>query len=151
MVFNAPLYRDYLHKFKSYVAAAAFLGAFGWGQDGSANILVEKETADIAVAVVVGKIIHDRVYCGPTGNYTSNSKYDTLKTAKYQLTIGRPDQEVFAKEFDTAFKTLGKVQSGITSTNDHQHFLIGENDKVNNMRFTAPVFEERPTVSSICF
>ena len=149
MVFNAPLYRDYLHKLKSYVAAAAFLGAFGWGQDGSANILVDKQTADIAVAVVVGKVIHDRVYCGPSGNYTSNSKYSTLKTAKYQLTIGRPDQEVFAKEFDTAFKTLRKVQSGIVSTNDRHHF--GENDKVNNMRFTAPVFEERLTVSTICF
>jgi hypothetical protein len=66
--------------------------------------------------------------------------------AKYQLTIGRPDQEVFAKEFDTAFKTLEKVQSRIASTQDRQHFLIGANDKVNNMRFTAPVFEERPTV-----
>jgi hypothetical protein len=146
MVFNAPLYRDYLHTLKSYVVSAFFLVSSGWGQDGSANILVEKESAQVAVVIVVGKIIHDRLYCGPTGNYTSNSKFGTLKTAKYQLTIGRPDQEVFANEFDTAFKTLQKVQSGIASTQDRQHFLIGENDKVNNIRFTAPVFDERLTV-----
>jgi hypothetical protein len=129
------------------VNASTFLSNFSWGQDRSADVLVDRHTADPAVVIVVGKVVHDWIYCGTTGNYSANNKYGLLKSAKYQFTIGRPDQDIFANEFDIAFKTFVKVQSGIAATQDRQHFLIGENSKVNNIRFTAPVFEERPTVS----
>ena len=108
-----------------------------------------QKNKDTAVLIVVGKVIHDRVFCGPTGNYTTNSKYGTLKTTKYQFTIRKPDQQVFAVEFDSAFKNLAKVQAGIAVTPQRQHFLIGENDRVNNIRFTVPVFEERSIVSGL--
>ena len=147
MVFNAPNHRDYLHTLKNYVAAATFLSCVGWGQNGSANTLVEKQNREPAVLIVVGKVVNDRVFCGPSGNWSTNNKFGSLKEAKYQFAIGRPDEELFAKEFDTAFKTLGKVQSGIASTQERQHLLVGEVDKINNIRFSANVFEEREAVS----
>jgi hypothetical protein len=54
---------------------------------------------------------------------------------------------VFAKEFNVAFKTLGKVQAVIASTQDHQHLLMGENNKVNNIRFSTNVFEQWDVIS----
>ena len=147
MVFNTPPHHDYLHLLKNYVAAAAFLSCVEWGQDGSANMLVDKQHRESAILIIVGKVVHDRVFCGPSGNWLMNNKFSSLKEAKYQFSIGRPDKDVFAKEFDTAFKTLGKVQSGITSTQEWQHLLVGKNDKVNNIRFSANVFEEHEVVS----
>jgi hypothetical protein len=147
MVFDAPAHRNYLHSLKNYVATAVFLSRVGWGQDGSANMLVDKTDKDPAVLVVVGKVVHDRVYCGPSGNWSINNKYGSLKEAKYQFSIGRPDEDMFAKEFDVAFKTLGKIQAAIASTQDRQHLLMGENDKVNKIRFSANVFEQRDVVS----
>jgi hypothetical protein len=147
MVFDAAAHRNYLHSLKNYVATTAFLSRVGWGQDGSANMLVDKTDKDPAVLVVVGKVVHDWVYCGPSGNWSINNKYGSLKEAKYQLSIGRPDDDMFAKEFNVSFKTLGKVQAVIASTQDRQHLLMGENDKVNNIRFSANVFEQRDVVS----
>jgi hypothetical protein len=135
MVFNARAHRDYLHSIKTYVAAPTFLSSFGWGQDGSANVLVNKQTNDLATIVVVGKVVHDQIYCGPSGTWISGNKWGSLKDAKYQLTLYKPDDEIFGQEFDTVFKTLGKVQSGIVMMQDRKNLLIGENERVNN---TAP-------------
>ena len=110
-------------------------------------MLIDKTNKDPAVLVVIGKVVHDWVYCGPSGNWSINNKYDSLKEAKYQFSIGHPDHDVFAKEFDVAFKTLGKVQAVIASTQDHQHLLMGKNNKVNNIRFSANVFEQWDVVS----
>ena len=148
MVFNAHTYKDELHRLKSYTAAPAFLGAFGWSQDGSANILMDKQDKELAILIVVGKVVHDRVYCGPSGNWSIGNSYGSLKEAKCQLTICRPDEEVFAKEFDNAFKTIGKIQSTIASNQDRRNLLIGESELINNIRFSAPLFEQRPAVST---
>ena len=59
----------------------------GWGQDGSANMLIDKTDKDPVVLVVIGKVVHDWVYCGPSGNWSINNKYDSLKEAKYQFSI----------------------------------------------------------------
>ena len=147
MVFNARTHRDYLHSIKTYVAAPSFLSSFGWGQDGSANVLVDKQSNDLATIVVVGKVVHDRIFCGPSGTWAAGNKWGSLKDAKYQLTLYRPDDEIFGQEFNTAFKMLGKVQSSIAMTQDRKNFLIGENERVNNIRFSAPIFEEREIVS----
>jgi hypothetical protein len=147
MAFNAPTHRDYLHLLRNYIAAPAFLSRVGWGQNGSANVLVDKQNREPTVLIVVGKVVHDRVFCGPSGNWSMNNKFGSLKEAKYQFSIGRPDEDVFMKEFNAAFKTLGKVQSGIALTQERSHLLVGENDKVNSIRFSANVFEEREIVS----
>jgi hypothetical protein len=91
----------------------------------------------------------DQVYCGPSGNRLINNKYGSLKEAKYQFSIGRPNKDVFVKEFDIAYKTLGKVQTVIASTQDRQHLLMGENKKVNNIRFSANIFEQCDVVSKL--
>ena len=152
MVFNARTHRDYLHSVTSYVAGPTFLPAFGWGQDGSANVLVNKQTNELATVIIVGKVVHDRVYCGPSGTWATGNRWGSLKEAKYQLTLYRPDEEIFANEFDAAFRNLGKVQSSIAVTQDRKNLLIGENEKINNVRFSASVFEQRERVSDLlCF
>jgi hypothetical protein len=66
--------------------------------------------------------------------------------AKYIFTIGRPDEEAFQADFDTAFKNLGKIQANVASTTKREHLLTGDGDKFCNIRFSAPVFEERDKV-----
>ena len=95
----------------------------------------------------MGKVVHDRVYCGPSGNWSIGNSYRSLKEAKCQLTIWRPDEEVFAKDFDNAFKTIGKVQSTIASSQNRRNLLIGKSELINNICFSAPLFEQRPTMS----
>ena len=146
MVFNARAQRDYLHSITPYIPSATFLSSFAWGQDGSANVLVNKRTNDLATIIIVGKVVHDRIFCGPSGTWVTGNRWGSLKDAKYQLTLHRPDDDIFGNDFDVAFKALGKVQSSIAVTSDRRNLLIGENKKVNNIRFSAPVFEERESV-----
>jgi hypothetical protein len=146
MVFNARIHRDLLRSLKSYLPTDSFLTSYGWSQDGSANILVDKQNKETAVVILVGKVVHDRVYCGPSGNWSTNNQYGCLKDAKYQFTVCRPDDDIFAQEFDAAFKSLGKVQAAIAGTQDRRNLLVGETDKVNNIKFSSPVFKERECV-----
>ena len=151
MVFDARSHRGYLHTLKTYAAVPTFCTSFGWNQDGSANVLVDKQDKELAVLIVVGKVVHDRVYCGPSGNWATGNSYGSLKDAKSQLTICRPDEDEFAKDFDNAFKTIGKIQSAIATSQDRRNLLIGESDLINNIRFSAPLFEQRPSVSEFSF
>lgn len=148
MAFNSRTHRDYLHTLKSYLPSADFLPSYGWNQDGSANVLVDKQNKEPAVAIIVGKVVHDRVFCGPSGNWSTGNEFGCLKDAKYQFTICRPDDEIFSKDYESSFKTLGKVQSAIATTQDRRNLLVGETEKLNNIRFSGPVFKERDTVST---
>ena len=49
MVFNMCAHKDELHGLKSYTAMPTFLGAFRWSQDRLANVLVDKQTKELAV------------------------------------------------------------------------------------------------------
>ena len=113
--------------------------------------LVDKQDKELAVLIVVGKVVHDRVYCGPSGNWATGNLYGSLKDAKSQLMICRPDEDDFAKDFNNAFKTIGKIQSAIATSQDHRKLLIRESDLINNIRFSAPLFEQRPSVSELSF
>jgi hypothetical protein len=111
-------------------------------------MLKNKKDSEDAVIIVVGKVVKDRVYCGPTGNWSTDNCWGSLKTVKYTFSVGKPNDEHFAHDFETAFKMLGKLQSNIAVTRNREHLLVGEGEKVHNIRFTANVFEERPIV---CF
>jgi hypothetical protein len=137
-----------MHKLKTYAAAAAFLSHIGWGQDGSAHMVQNKVDKKDSVIIVVGKVINDRLFCRPAGNWSVGNQYGSLKSAKYAFTIGQPDEEVFANDFDIAFKNLAKIQANIASTPHREHLLIGEGEQIHNIRFTANVFEERDMVRS---
>jgi len=148
MLFNSRSHRDTMHALANYAAAGSFSSNVAWAQDGSANILKDKKDGEDAVIIVVGKVVKDRVYCGPVGNWSTDNRWGSLKTAKYTFSIGKPDDEHFARDFEAAFKMLGKLQSNIAVSTKREHLLLGEGEKVHNIRFTANVFEERPVVCS---
>lgn len=145
--FNAPKHRDYLHSLRMYVASAAILSSLGWGREGSADMLFEKTNGDPAVLIIGGKVVDDRLFRGPQGNWSIGNQYGHLKMAKYQFSIGQPDEDIFTKDYDGAFKTLSRLQSSITSSTNRKHLLIGESDRVNSIKFSTNVFETCPTVS----
>ena len=151
MVFNARAHRDYLHSVQTYLTSPTFLSSFGWGQDSSANVLVDKQANDLTTVIVVGKVVHNRIFCRPTGTWSTGNRWGCLRDAKYQLTLHRPDKEIFATEFHNTLKTLGKVQASIAATHDRKNLLLGEDEKVNNIRFSMAIFEERDTVRILRF
>lgn len=110
-------------------------------------MLSNKDDKSDAVLIVVGKVVNDRLFCGPAGNWTTKNSYGSLKTAKYQFTIGPPNEEVFATDFEAAFKNLGRIQAAVALSQKREHLLIGENDRFHNIRFSTNVFQPRPTVS----
>jgi len=108
MVCNFRTHCDYLHSLKSYVPSHTFLTSYGWGQDGSANVLVNKQTKDLGVLILVGKVVHGCLFCGSSGNWFTNNSYGSLEGAKYQLTLCPPDKDIFLNEFDIASKLSEK-------------------------------------------
>jgi hypothetical protein len=79
MTFNAHAHRDTMHALTNYVAGATFSANVGWGQDGSADILNDVKTKEDAVVIIVGKVVKDRIYCGTTGNWSTENRYGSLK------------------------------------------------------------------------
>jgi hypothetical protein len=146
MPFNSPQHRDQLHTLSNYVSAPTFLSSVGWGQDGSASMLKNKRDKEDSILIVVGKVNKDRVFCGPAGNWFPTNTWGNLRKAKYTFMIGPPDEDTFAQDFDTAFKSLAKLQANIASTQNREHLLLGEGEKIHNIRFSANVFEERDIV-----
>ena len=151
MVFNAQAHRDYLHSVQTYVTSPTFLLSFGWDQDGSANVLVDKRANDLATVIVVGKVMHDHIFCRPMGTWFTGNHWGCLRDTKYQLTLHLPNKEIFVTEFDNTFKTLRKVQASIAATHDWKNLLLGEDENVNNICFSTAIFEERDTVRILQF
>lgn len=106
----------------------------------------EKLTNKDTVLIVIRKV-HDHLFCGPSGNWSTNNTFGGLKTAKYNFTLTQPDEDAFTKDFTSAFKTLGTLQNNVASTSHRLHFLQGEGEQFNTLRFTTPVFEKREVVS----
>ena len=107
-------------------------------------MLVEKPAGCDMVAVVVGKVIDSRLNCGPVGSH--RLQYGPLEKAKYQFTIGQPDEPVLAQEFEKAVAALVKLQAFIGRTGHPRYLVINEGISTN-LRFSSPIFE--PWVSSI--
>ena len=107
----------------------------------------EKTTNEDAVLILVGKVLDDRLFCGPSGNWSPNNTFGGLRTAKYNFTLGLPDEDAFTSDFTSAFKTLGTLQNNIASTPHRLHFLLGEGEQFSTLRFATPVFEKREVVS----
>jgi len=68
MPFNFPAHCDYLHGLANYIATATFLTKLSWKQDGYARMVKEKFTNEDAMLILVGKVLDDRLFCGPSGN-----------------------------------------------------------------------------------
>lgn len=143
MPFNAPAHRAYLRKLAMYVATQAFTVNVGWVQEGSADMLAESQSGDIAVAILVAKVTADRISCGAVGNHSNKVTFGPLEKAKYQFTVGRPDDEVFGTEYDVLYPILAKVQKSIAKTGNPQYFLLDD----KKIKFSQDVFIKRATVS----
>jgi hypothetical protein len=100
MVFNSVNYHDGMRMLPNYLGSMTSLSAWGWKQSGTGAIAVEKLSGEDAVFVVVGKVVDSRFRCSPVSNY--NVMYKDKNPhwkAKYQLSIGVPDELALAKDF----------------------------------------------------
>jgi hypothetical protein len=143
MVFNAPLYRDNMRKLTNYLGSAVGLDAWGWKQEGTGVVAVEKSNREEAVFIMVGKVVDSRFRCGPVGNYNMRYKDDTpLQKAKYQLSIGVPDEPALVDDFNKAFALLKQLQTTVAAGSDKRYLLVDKNG-IRNVSLSSKVFTER--------
>jgi hypothetical protein len=148
MPFNSPNHRDSMHTLANYVANAKFMANVKWGQEAYSHILKSRIDNEDAVIIVIGKVSDDRLFCGPSGNWSIGNTYGSLKGAKYVFTLEEPEEQVFVDDFKSAYKTLGKLQANIAATPHRMHLLIGEGEKFTSFRFSTHLFEKRDVVKS---
>lgn len=136
-------YRFHLLQSNTYVPNPLFLQNVRWQYEDAGHVLVDTATSSNMVAVVVGRVLEHRLYCGPNGNYLdSDSKFGTLATAKFQLQLGRPIGSVFAMDYDKVLESVAKVQAQVASTQDRRNFIVTDGG-IRNLRFARKIFEKR--------
>jgi hypothetical protein len=127
---------------ETYTPSTCYLSALGWKRVNTGSNLVTKATGADLVSIVVGCVREYRFNCGPTGSF--NAKFGTgLEKAKYEFVIGRPDNTVFATDYDTAVQNLTKASQTVCSTQDQRYFILQEVAKEQDLRFVANVFTSR--------
>jgi hypothetical protein len=119
-----------------------------WANEKSGHVLLEKmekekSTRTKAVVSVVGRVLEDRLNCGPNGNFI-NKVYGSLRKAKYQLRLAKPTETPFGSDFDTVQDNVRILQAQRAATETHKNFIDDD-----ELRFSENVFEQR--VSSLTF
>jgi hypothetical protein len=143
MVFNSPAYHDAMRSVPNYLGSCAGLNAWGWKQVGTSAVAVEKSSGEDAVFILVGKVVDSRFRCGPAGNYNERYKADNpLSKAKYQLSVGVPDEPALVSDFNKAFDMLLQLQGTVANTSDRRYLAVLQG-KIRNICLSARVFEER--------
>jgi hypothetical protein len=151
MAFDSVAHRDQLRLLPNYAANVLVASQYGWKQEGSGLVAVDKPAGDDAVLVVVGKIVNSKYKCGPAGNY--NPKYDRdspLSKAKFQLVLGVPNDPVFSDDFNKAFDNLIRLQNSVAHTTD-KRFLATLEGHIRNISISAKMFEERVRIAILHF
>lgn len=100
-----------------------------WYKEKSGNVLIEANTKRNAVLAIVGKVLKNHLDCDGHGNFRKwvfQTGLETLKKAKYQVLLGRPNDTPFAEDFDIAVETLSSLQGNIAVSLDHENFIIKE-------------------------
>ncbi|KAG6836577.1 hypothetical protein H0H93_006533 [Arthromyces matolae] len=135
-------------RMRNYVADPGFEGRVHWKKNYNSNILIEQDSDEgkvtEAVCVLVAEISQSKLYTDSLGNY--NPQYNTLPTAKYQLTLTEPMQEPFKKDFALALETIERLQQQIATGNDNRYLLVSSGaagGKVDGIRLSAPIAEPR--------
>ena len=144
MEHDLPLYRSELLLSDSYAAIPGFLPTLRWHPD-KFGVVLARETGDIAIVSVVGRVLEKKLDCGPQGNFFHKGRYGGLETAKFRLYLGKPTDTPFEEDFDKTIAGLRKVQDGIASTLKHLN-LIEVDGQDTHLRFTRNVFEERECI-----
>ncbi|KAF8231594.1 hypothetical protein L208DRAFT_1024318, partial [Tricholoma matsutake] len=99
-----------------------FFSKFGWKRHGTGHVLVNRDNGAEAVCVIVGKVINDRLCCGPLVNYSE--KYPKpLQDTKNTFILTCPQDAGLGEDFNRFLKTMLAVQGNITSTKDDRFFL----------------------------
>lgn len=144
-------YRRVLQKRKLYVSNSDFIDNVGWRGEGSSYVLTNKDTNANAVATAVGRVSENRCLCEGHGNF-QNRDYGTLAGAKFQFQLSRPDDTVFASDFDKAVETLKGIQDLAAITGDRRYLLEMDHNHLN-IRFTWNIFQKRVCRRSLhrCF
>ncbi|EGN95315.1 hypothetical protein SERLA73DRAFT_155399 [Serpula lacrymans var. lacrymans S7.3] len=122
IVFDAVSYCNNTRSLSTYVASAVFLSCMGWKQLGNGHGVITKQTGDESAMIIIGKVKDFKLYCGPNGNF-SNWSYGTLAGAKFQFTLGVPEQPALVDDLNKGFDNLLKVQSSTAATTDCHYFL----------------------------
>ena len=90
---------------------------------------------------MVGVVQPTRLYVSPTGNY--NAQFNTLATAKFQLTIVAPTDPDFGPDFATTISKLETLQGLVAKFDDRRYLIVGETDGSKGIKVSAPVFEKK--------
>ena len=139
MATHFEAYRSVLVKDTNYVGAPSFFANAGWRQVGPGHVLCRKMSSKPYIGCVVGRVLDSRLNVTPDANY--NGRYP-LKDAKYGFVLCRPDEPLFASDWDRACKTLKDIQTSISSTQYHVNFLSVQKS-LSSLRFVSPLFEKR--------
>jgi hypothetical protein len=113
-------HRNYLCAQPNYISNPTWAPSTIWKQKASGHVLTEKGSGDVAVGIVVRRVLDAQLYVGPVGNY--NGKY-ALNNAKYQFVLCLPDNTPFSDDWGKSTRSMENVQQAVASTKSHQHFL----------------------------
>jgi hypothetical protein len=141
MKHNLAVNRNELLSVESYGASPVFLQGIAWEEEKSGDVLVNKASDVNAVVSVVGRVSEHGLYVGPDGTFV-NRQYGTLSAAKFLMLLAKPNDTVFASDFDKTISNLEKVQKQIAKT-PHSENLVVWDGGMKKLRFTRNVFNER--------
>lgn len=137
--------REKLLKSTVYAASPIFADTFSWHSQRTGQVLVKTKNKQNAVLAVVGRVLENRCDCSAKGNF-DNRTWEKLAKAKYQFLLGKPQNTVFAGDFDTALKKLNGLQNTIATWPERENFIVRDNQETV-LRFTRTIFEQRrPTI-----
>lgn len=142
MSFDPVIYRDEMLSVPSFVAHPSFCNSIGWAREGSGHGLVWKKSGESVVCVIVGKVSDHRLQCSPVGNYRLDSKFGPYSSAKFQLSIGVPEERALSSTYMTSIANLVKLQNSISSTGINR-YLLEDEGALASMRCSSKIFEKR--------
>ncbi|KAF8067620.1 hypothetical protein FPV67DRAFT_1764371, partial [Lyophyllum atratum] len=148
MPYNGETARNQLLRLQNYAAAATFISSVSWKREGTANVSVERqldptkvgEPISEAVCIVVGEVSEHKLYTSTVGNY--NPDYNTLPTAKFQLTLVEPSDVHFAPDYSRAWNAIGVIEDTIATGDDQRYLRVTEGSQ-NSLRLSSPLMEAR--------
>lgn len=148
MPFDSVAYRDEMLCVPSFVAHPSFCNSIGWAKEGSGHGLAWKKSGDSVVCVIVGKVSDYRLQCSPVGNYRLDSQFGSYSSAKFQLSMGVPEERALGTTYMTCMANLVKLQNAISSTGINR-YLLEDEGALASMRCSSKIFEKRVSISDI--
>lgn len=133
----------------NYGASPQFNNLWQWKERDATHgdILNVKDTEEPAYIMAVATISADKLYVKSQGNYTQSFQMK-LGSAKMQLTLKRPEDTIYAADFDTLLANLEKVQDAVKTSTYPQQYLIIQDDKGNKcIRLSYSLFEPKVILS----